>query len=389
MKPIKIITILLLSSLTISCGSKPFRIGASKSEIAPKEEVVKKEVKDVSKIALLVPLSGPNQNIGKAMLESAKLAVETINADHIKVIYYDTENKTSSINQAIDEAAAQGAKFIIGPLFSKETQEAIQVVRQHNIKMLSFSNNKKQLSGIGIYLFGFMVDEQVKRVIKYSIDQGYKEFSALLPSTQYGKLIAEEIRTYLIDHDLALTALEFYHNDKESIKHAATSVAIALKNAEKTEESSKKALFIMDDIERLKKVVNELKSNGISKDNVRLLSNAQLEDTTSNIEFLEGAWFAGARNEQHYHYEQQFKKKFGYKPPRIATLSYDAVALVSSLLVEQDIDAELTNPRGFIGIDGIFRFNNKGVVERELSVLEVAKDGFEVVEAAKQAFDTD
>ena len=61
---------------------------------------------------------------------------------------------------------------------------------------------------------------------------------------------------------------------------------------------------------------------------------------------------------------------------RTATLAYDAVALVAALARTQGgqrfSPEVLTNPSGFAGIDGLFRFRADGTNERGLAVMRVA-----------------
>ena len=60
---------------------------------------------------------------------------------------------------------------------------------------------------------------------------------------------------------------------------------------------------------------------------------------------------------------------------RTATLAYDAVALVAALARTQGAQRfapeTLTNPSGFAGIDGLFRFRSDGTNERGLAVMKV------------------
>ena len=46
----------------------------------------------------------------------------------------------------------------------------------------------------------------------------------------------------------------------------------------------------------------------------------------------------------------------------------------------------MTNPRGFAGIDGIFRFRNDGLAERGLAVLEIQSGKARVIDPAPTAF---
>jgi len=69
-------------------------------------------------------------------------------------------------------------------------------------------------------------------------------------------------------------------------------------------------------------------------------------------------------------------KAFGGKPPRIASLGYDATALAAVLArkAPHDFSAPaLTNQTGFAGIDGIFRLLPNGTAERGYAVDEVQR----------------
>ena len=75
---------------------------------------------------------------------------------------------------------------------------------------------------------------------------------------------------------------------------------------------------------------------------------------------------------------------------RTATLAYDAVALVAALVKTQGAQAfspqVLTNPSGFSGIDGLFRFKPDGTNERGLAVLRVTAAGAQVVSPVPRSF---
>ena len=75
---------------------------------------------------------------------------------------------------------------------------------------------------------------------------------------------------------------------------------------------------------------------------------------------------------------------------RTATLVYDSTALVAALARNQGgeriTDQTLTNPSGFSGIDGIFRFKPDGTNERGLAVMQVASGGGQIVSAPPKSF---
>ncbi|MFP4464746.1 MAG: penicillin-binding protein activator, partial [Alphaproteobacteria bacterium] len=81
-------------------------------------------------------------------------------------------------------------------------------------------------------------------------------------------------------------------------------------------------------------------------------------------------------------------------PPRLSSLAYDATAF-SVILAYTGLQQNgspaydrqsITNPNGFSGIDGIFRFRPDGIVERGLAVLEYKNGRISVINQAPDTF---
>ena len=75
----------------------------------------------------------------------------------------------------------------------------------------------------------------------------------------------------------------------------------------------------------------------------------------------------------------RYRARFGADPTRLATLSYDAVSLAAALARTQGSqrfsEGVLTNPSGFAGADGVFRFRADGTNDRALAVQEIRGGG--------------
>ncbi|NWG47514.1 MAG: penicillin-binding protein activator, partial [Alphaproteobacteria bacterium] len=88
----------------------------------------------------------------------------------------------------------------------------------------------------------------------------------------------------------------------------------------------------------------------------------------------------------------RYAEVHGEGPARIATLAFDAVTLAAALADEAPgrryTTARLTDPNGFYGIDGIFRFLPTGEIERGLAVLEIREGSVEIVSPAPDRFST-
>ena len=83
-------------------------------------------------------------------------------------------------------------------------------------------------------------------------------------------------------------------------------------------------------------------------------------------------------------------KSYGTEPPQLASLAYDAIALAALMAPGTPYHrftlGGMTDPNGFSGVSGIFRFRADGSVERGLAVLEVDPGGFVVVSPAPTTF---
>jgi hypothetical protein len=98
---------------------------------------------------------------------------------------------------------------------------------------------------------------------------------------------------------------------------------------------------------------------------------------------LAGGWFAAPDPDLARGFDVKFRSAFGTSPPALASLAYDAVSLVAALAsgpaYHRFTPAALTDPNGFSGVDGVFRFDVGGASERGLAVLKIQPDGNVVV----------
>ena len=105
---------------------------------------------------------------------------------------------------------------------------------------------------------------------------------------------------------------------------------------------------------------------------------------------LDGGWYAAPDAAGYRNFANRYAARFKQQPVRTATLAYDAVALIAALVKTQGPQRfspeVLTNPSGFSGIDGLFRFKADGTNERGLAVLRVTPTGPQIVAASPRSF---
>ncbi len=106
-----------------------------------------------------------------------------------------------------------------------------------------------------------------------------------------------------------------------------------------------------------------------------------------------GGLYAGVAPNLVQQFDDKYKASYGTRPSRLASLAYDAVSLAGTLAREPPgqrfTQANITNPEGFQGMNGLFRFRENGLVERGLSILKVTTSGVEVQDPAPFRFTSD
>jgi ABC-type branched-subunit amino acid transport system substrate-binding protein len=151
------------------------------------------------------------------------------------------------------------------------------------------------------------------------------------------------------------------------------------------------AIFIPDNADNVPQVVAALQAAGVNLKRMQMLGTGLWDDVKIySTPSLHGGWFPAPDRAGFRSFAQRYKARYNQEPVRTATLAYDAVALVAALQKTQGpgglTEQALTNPSGFAGIDGVFRFRADGLNERGLAVMEVTMPDGRVISPAPRSF---
>jgi hypothetical protein len=151
------------------------------------------------------------------------------------------------------------------------------------------------------------------------------------------------------------------------------------------------ALLIADDGDVVVQVADALTASGANLKRVQLLGTGLWDNPrVFGSASLQGGFYAAPDPSGFRAFAARYRAKYGQDPVRTATLAYDSVALVAALARTQGgqrfSPEVLTNPSGFAGIDGLFRFHADGTNERGLAVMKVASGGGQIVSPSPKSF---
>jgi branched-chain amino acid transport system substrate-binding protein len=370
-----------------------------------------------AKIALLVPLSGPNAELGNAILDAAQMALFETGGNQLTLVPRDTKGTPSGAADAARSAVGDGVALILGPLLAAEVEAVKPIASGAHVNVIAFST-VTDLAGGNIYLMGFLPRQEVVRTVAYARQRGIERFAALSPNTPYGHLMTDALREAAAATGATVTNVAFFdaRGDDPSTAIAellpAGSRAVPPPGPDQAGPGqagpgqatpgqagpapppavpSFDALLLPEGGDQLKGIARKLASAGLDSKATRLLGSGlwDVPDIGSDPT-LDGGWFAASPPDARHEFAQRYRATYGGEPPRLASLGYDAAALAAALASGKSgppfSRQAILNPNGFSGVDGLFRFMPDGLVQRGLAVLEVEPQGNIVASPAPQTF---
>jgi ABC-type branched-subunit amino acid transport system substrate-binding protein len=333
------------------------------------------------KVGLILPLSAAG-NAGVAaqsMKNASEMALAEFQNPNIQLLIKDDGGSAQGAQQGTQQALDEGAEIILGPLFALSVPTTAQLARARGVSVIAFSTDSS-IAGRGVYLLSFLPESDVNRIIDYSASIGKRSFAALLPDNAYGNVVEAAFKQAVGRKGGRVVAFEKYGADRAS---AARTVAQGLGSAD--------ALFMADDGESVVAAADALTAAGTNLRNIQLLGTGLWDNPrVFAAPSLQGGLYAAPDPAGFRNFSGRYRTRYGSDPVRTATLAYDAVALVAALARTQGrqrFSADvLTNPSGFAGIDGLFRFRSDGTNERGLAVMRVGSGGGVAVAGSPKSF---
>lgn len=378
---------LLLAGLALA-GCSIGGGGGILGEKAPDAKIAPGAGKPSVKVAVLLPLTGSNsQSVAKALKQAGELALFDFDNPNVELVPKDTHGTPEGAKSAARDAVKEGAELIIGPLFANEVTAAAPEAKAGNIPMIAFSSDRK-VAGNGVYLLSFLAGSDVPRIVSYAVTQQKTRFAALIPQTEYGRLVEQSFLAATKQIGAQVVAVKSYPQDANGMVAPVREIAALVKKGEPPQFD---ALFMPAAADTLPALAPLLPYAEIDTKTIKVIGSSGWDYTgVGKEQALVGAWFPAPDPKGWTDFTKRYVETYGDVPPRLATLAYDAVSLAISLSNNPQgsrfTPSTLTRASGFAGVDGLFRLRPDGTSERGFAVLEVQRYGNQVVEAAPASF---
>lgn len=320
------------------------------------------------RLSLLLPRSAPGNgaSVANELRNGALMALQDFGQDTIQIVIKDTAGQTASAQAAANEAVLEGSSAILGPVFSGNVSAASAITLPAGRTMIAYSTDST-VARRGVYLLSFTPQDDTRRIIEFALSQGRRSFLAFLPNNSEGTLRESVFRqvvgaaggnVYVIKYERSGPSIEQAVQKAASIVPTVDSIYIP--------EGGEIPNAIMQTFRRLE-------TDTVGK---QLIGSGTWESVKLSDPMLEGAIYPGRDTTNFEPFAARYESTYGERPGVWAGLGYDSVTLATTL-VKQNGPTEafrpqsVENPRGYSGINGIFRLRSDGTAERGLAVYRV------------------
>lgn len=371
--------LVLLAGLALLAGCKVIPKGPGETpppETGPSEGLPPDQARH--RIALLVPLSGPDAAMGQSVANATTMAILDTDARTIRITTYDTAAGPAA---AASKAMQDGNSLILGPLDRDNIGQVASVARARKVPLITFANDPS-LASRDVFVLGPTLENSIERVVEYAHSKGINRFALLAPKGEYGARASVAYSAAVRAAGGTIVASDSYERGNNSIVSAAARL--------KT-KGGFQAVLIADSPRYAAMAAPRLKAAKATTPRILGTDLWSGDPLASSSAALRGAWFAAVSDTRFRQFSVSYKARFGAAPYRQATLGYDAVLLTVRIARDWRGNtpfpySRLVDSGGFLGLDGPFRFGSGGRSERALEVRETRAGGLTILSPAPEKF---
>ncbi len=340
------------------------------------------------RIGLLVPMTGPNKDIGQSIIKAVGLAVKDINNNKIEIFPKDTGSKANQTLRSAFELSQMGIKIVIGPVFYESTTYLDEM---KNLTFLSLTNKTLDLPK-NVVSAGINSTSQISTIKKFLELKNVQKTIFLTPISNYEFEVKKGIKDSKVriyrnyDYNTEPTKLTERIEEITNYKIRKKNLENEIKRIKNSNEPNKKAkikklekkytlgdvnfdaAIIADFDESLKSVVTSLLYTDVLPQKKFLITlNQWFDESLMNQTDIQPLYYPSINKNNFDEYKIKYFNAFGEDPSHLSLLSYDLVGLVYYLSLNtnlKNLDKLFKMNNSFKGRIGIFDIKNNKINHR-------------------------
>ncbi len=341
------------------------------------------------RVALLVPggSATPSDNFLASNLENAaRLAISDLSGAQIDLRVYNTAGNAAQAAAVAQQAVADGAGIILGPLYGEAANAAGVAVAGSGVNVLAFSNNPT-IAGGNVFILGPTFRNTADRLVRYGRSQGLNSYLVVHGNDLQGSVGRAAIESAVLANGGTLSGIQTYAMSQQDIVNAAPSIASA------AQSSGADAVFMTAGVNAdLPILATALPESGLSPATTQYIGLTRWNAAPQALALpgLQGGLFALPDQRMTANFESRYAAAYGGAPHPLAGLAYDGIAAIGALVASGNRNAltraALTTGAGFQGTNGVFRLRPDGTNQRALAVARIQNNQVVVVDPAPTGF---
>jgi len=366
---------------------------------------------DHIKVGVLLPLTGENKSIGKAILNALELALFQTNSKKINLIIKDTKADPVITKNIFKNLINENVKVFIGPLYSNSLSSIQNEATSKNVALFALTNNTN-LAKYGIWTFGIDPQQQTIRILDFLMKKGNKKIGFLLPENAYGYLLYDTIQKLLKKENIMPLRVEFFTESIDSQREAAKKISLGFEEYENYLKSIEEnnniqnenensiltevidkpldSIFIAASGQTLTILASQLQYSNVDPKKVIYAGTSSWEDESILQEpALNRSFFSATTDLLEEEITKTYSIAYGADMPKVAMVAYDILSLFSTVIKEKgELKVNyLLNENGYLGLRGLFRLKPNGIVERTFQIKTIKKSKFKTFQKAPEFFE--
>ena len=333
-------------------------VGSAASLAFPPALLAADKKRDKRPVGLLVPLTGPQAQLGLSMRQAALLA-ET---DGL-MLDFDTGGTPAGAAAAAQAAVKRGCALILGPLGGEEVPAVAGAVGGR-VPVVAFSNDVVRRAP-GTFIFGITPAQVSSAILRYARGRGVRSVVVIDDGGPWSAAAA--VAAGRLESDLGMSIRVLEVRSDQPLPNAG---------------DAPDAVLLPGSGETVLAAARNLKDTGI-----QLLGTVQaLDYRPASLEILDGAWLASPDPKLFGQFSSEFQARSGGRAGAITALAYDAAGIAGKLRDDNKLNLDgLLSNEGFHCVTGPVRFRTDGSVARDFAILRATKEGYDPVAVSSGA----
>ncbi|MBU3030425.1 penicillin-binding protein activator [Paracoccus marinaquae] len=341
------------------------------------------------RVALLVPAGSGSENLewlARSLKNAARMAASDAQGATIDLRIYDTAGSTDQAVAQANAAADAGAQIIVGPLFAEAANAVGNAMLPRQVNVLSFSNNA-EIAGGNVFILGNSFANVADRLVGFGVRNGKRNVYIVAEDDIAGQIGGRAIETAIARNGARLAGRTNHPVSVSGIDAATPQIVAAARSGQVD------AIFMTANNQAVLPYLTEkLAAAGVTSPVTQFMGLTRWDQPGARLSLpqLQNGWFAIPDQGLKAQFEARYQAAYGERPHELASLSYDGVAAIASLVRAGKRNAlttaGLTQRAGFAGVDGVFRLRPDGTSQRGLAVAAIRNNQVVILDPAPSGF---